>query len=477
VTAPRDPYDDLPYTDHAYAESHPDRLAVVARLSGWEAPEPATGRVLELGCGRGGNLLPMAAGLPGSQLVGVDRSRRQIDEARRIAAVAGLTNVRFVDAGFESLGDTGGPFDFVVCQGVCSWIPPASRRQLLEVVARTLASTGVAYVSFNVLPGWYDRLAARDWLRFAGRDDARASLRWLREHVSPELADYRRRLDAVERRLGETDRAYQVHEYLSDEHHPQLVSELLSEAADAGLCYLGDAIPGEVALELLPEAVGDRASKRAPAAAQQLVDFVRCTAFRRALLVRADTAAARGWRWPSKLKQETIDDLRVASRLRPASGADGGARERFDAGDVSVEIVDPAARAALRQLATAAPRSIPFRELARGAGDAAALRAELLDLWLATGAIDLHVHEPALGDGASARPLACPVARWHASHGGPLTNRWHQEVRLAEPVALQVLARLDGSRTADGCAREIGCAPDVARAAIAALGASALLVG
>ncbi len=476
MTAPRDPYDDLPYTDHAYAESHPDRLAVVARLSGWDAPDPATGRVLELGCGRGGNLLPMAAGLSGSPLVGVDRSRRQIEEARRIARAAGLSNVRLVDVGFESLGDAGGPFDFVVCQGVCSWISPASRRQLLGVVARSLAPAGVAYVSFNVLPGWYDRLAARDWLRFDGGDDARASLRWLREHVSPELADYRRRLDAVEKRLGETDRAYQVHEYLSDDHHPQLVSDLLSEAADAGLVYLGDAIPGEVALELLPEAIGDRASKLAPAATQQLVDFVRCTAFRRTLLVRADTAVAQGWRWPTKLRAEAIDSLRVASRLRPAPGPGKGPRERFDAGEVSVEIVDPAARAALRQLATAAPRAVPFRELARAAGDAAALRTELFDLWLATGAIDLHVHEPALGDGASARPLACPVARWHAAHGGPITNRWHQEVRLAEPVILQVLARLDGSRTADECAREVGCAPDVARAAIAALGASALLM-
>src|SRR5580704_11078268 len=50
-----DPYDQLPYTDHAYAESHPDPLAVVGRLSGWEAPDVPTARVLELGCGRGGN--------------------------------------------------------------------------------------------------------------------------------------------------------------------------------------------------------------------------------------------------------------------------------------------------------------------------------------------------------------------------------------------------------------------------------------
>ena len=77
----RDAYDDVPYTDHAYAESHPDRLAVVARLSGWDAAHPTTARVLELGCARGGNLLPMAAALPDATLVGVDRAQAQIDEA------------------------------------------------------------------------------------------------------------------------------------------------------------------------------------------------------------------------------------------------------------------------------------------------------------------------------------------------------------------------------------------------------------
>ena len=76
-----------------------------------------------------------------------------------------------------------------------------------------------------------------------------------------------------------------------------------------------------------------------------------------------------------------------------------------------------------------------------------ALRGELFDLWLATGAVDLHAHEPSLGDATSSRPLACPVARWHATHGGPVTNRWHQEVRLDGAPLRAVLAVLDGTRT------------------------------
>ena len=172
VPATEDPYDRLPYTEHAYAESHPDRLSVVARLAGWAPPDVATARILELGCGRGGNLLPMAAGLPGATLVGVDRSHRQIDEARSIATSAGVSNLTFVEASFED-PLSADPFEFVVAHGVCSWVAPAFRRALLRTIAGALAPSGVAYVSFNVLPGWYERMAARDWLRAHSGGDAR----------------------------------------------------------------------------------------------------------------------------------------------------------------------------------------------------------------------------------------------------------------------------------------------------------------
>lgn len=477
---PEDPYDRLPYTDHAYAESHPDRLASVARLSGWEPADIERARVLELGCGRGGNLLPMASALPGARLTGVDRSRRQIDEARAIATATGLGDrTRFVEASFDALGGVDGPFDYVIAHGVASWVPPASRRALLATIVGALAPGGVAYVSVNVLPGWYERMAARDWWRFDRTEEPRASIRWLRDRVSPENADYRRRLDAVAARVSETDPAYFTHEYLADEHHPQLVAALLAEAADAGLAYLGDAIPAETALELLDDAVLARGRTMGVVGAQQLVDFVRNTAFRRALFVRTDEAAARGWTWPPELEDESLESLRFASRLRPpAETATGTTAERFDAGDVSVQVDDATARRALRELARVAPRSLPFPELARriDASDAAALRRELLDLWLATGGLDLHVHEPTVALAPGERPLACPVARWHAQHGGAVTNRWHQEVRLDDAPLRRVLARLDGATEIDDIAAGAGCSAEVARACLEALTAAALVI-
>ncbi|HEY1696600.1 MAG TPA: class I SAM-dependent methyltransferase [Polyangiaceae bacterium] len=479
MTSP-DPYDRQPYTEHAYAETHPDRLAVVALLAGWRPPAVPTARVLELGCGPGGNLLPMAAQLPGASLVGVDLSRVQIEHARAVAGETGLTNVTFHEASFDDAAAAPGPFDFVVAHGVCSWVAPAARRALLRAVAGALSSGGIAYVSFNVLPGWYDRMAPRAWLRAHPTDDPLASLAWLRDRVSPELSEYRRRLDAVARRLGETDRAYATHEYLADEHHPMFVRDLLAEATDAGLTYLGDAVPSETALEMLPddEARGRARASDAPGA-QEIVDFVRNTAFRRALFVRTDAARAAGWQWSPGLSAAAIDAMRVASRLRPhgsSAGPDARGAERFDGPESSVQVDSGVARRALHTLADAAPRSRPFGDLAGGT-DAAALRAELFDLWLATGALDFHVHEPPLAGPDVLRPLACPVARWHAAHGGPITNRWHQAVRLEDPPMRAVLALLDGTRTLAEVARAAGCTDAVASACVEAIARAALLAG
>ncbi len=465
-----DPYDDVPYTDHAYAESHPDRLAVVAKMSGWGAPPIERARILELGCGVGGNLLPMAEQLPEATLVGVDRSRRQIAEARRVADAVGLKNVVFHEASFDAIDLPAGSFDYVVCHGVYSWIPIEARRELLRVVARCLAPDGVAYVSFNTLPGWYARMAARDWLRFAeaeSRDGATgiASLAWLKERASPELDAYRRQLDDVASRLRQTESAYLVHEYLAAEHHPELATTVLAEADVAGLRYLGDAIPASTAVELLDDETQARARGLDVAATQQLVDFVKCTSFRRALFVRADTCDARAWTWPMRLAPTAMDTMRIASRLRITADPAGGA-DRIEGAEGIVHVFDPVARRALHELSLVAPRSLAFDELCRRTAaalttspDATALRdavrSELYDLWLAVGGLDLHSFEPTMTTTASERPEASAVARHHARTDGTLTNIWHQEVRLAEDVVRVVLARLDGTRTLGALTREV----------------------
>jgi hypothetical protein len=280
--------------------------------------------------------------------------------------------------------------------------------------------------------------------------------------LAPEHADARGHLAAVARRLDETGPAYAFHEYLAPEHHPLLVGAFLDEASAAGMSYLGDAVPATTSLDLLPSEARERARALAPAAAQQLLDFVRCTAFRRALLVRADAARTAAWQTSPDLQPAAIRRLRLASRLRPRDSRVPGARqEAFTDGDVVVQVSDPPTRRALHELASVAPRALGFDDLARRAllADAtetaqSSLASELFDLWIAAGGLDLYDHDPAVTSRAGERPVACPVARWHAQHGGVVTNRLHQEVLIPDTIVRWVLARLDGTRTRQDLARE-----------------------
>ncbi len=497
-----DAYDLLPYTEYAYAESSPDNLAVIAALSGFTPSPGADGRpfggtlaprVLELGCGRGGNLLPLASAWPDATFVGVDRSAAQLRDARRVAEAAALGNVSFVTGDFVEASVPVGSFDFVLCHGVYSWVPVAARQALLGGIRNALCPGGIAYVSFNTLPGWYRRLAARDWMRFAARealgDGPREALEWLSRSVSPEHAAYRSDLAAVRERLVATDAAYLTHEYLAEEHHPVYVSTFLEEAALAGLSYLGDALPQESALELLPGPVQKRVRLLDPARALALSDFARDTAFRRALLVRTDTAESLGFQAPHRLNAGAIARLRVASRLSSSGDQGTSDIESFTGGATRVQ-VSGLERRALHALAAAAPRSIACADLASAIGvDEGALAAELFELWIASPGIDLHLREPDFTTAVSGAPCAGAVARWHAIEGGPVTNAWHQEVLLPEPVMRFVLGRLDGKTTTEELVQAVterasgavsvarADAVAVVRASLDELAKAALLVG
>jgi len=134
-------YDELPYPVLSYSRTHPAELATLATLHGMRPAPVQSCRVLEVGCARGGNIIPMALGLPGSSFVGIDLSRRQIEEGRRYVERLGLTNLRL---------EARDLMDFDVCR-------------------RQLAPQGVAFISFNAYPGWRAMSAIRDMLLYRVR--------------------------------------------------------------------------------------------------------------------------------------------------------------------------------------------------------------------------------------------------------------------------------------------------------------------
>ena len=245
-------YDAAPYGSHAFPQSAPGQLAAIAYLFGLEPPEVSSARVLEIGCAAGGNLIPFAAGHPQARLVGIDLSRVQIEQGRRRVQALGLGNLQLLQGDVARMDLPAlGKFDFIICHGVYSWVPERVQEAILSAFRTLLVPHGVAYLSYNVYPGWKAKEIVRDaMLLFGGGRgtpdekvrNARDMLDFL-EEVAPAdsvlawaLADYK----TV---AGNAKDYYLLHEELETFNAPCYFLEMLQRARAQGLDYLAEARP------------------------------------------------------------------------------------------------------------------------------------------------------------------------------------------------------------------------------------------
>ncbi|MFN0035513.1 MAG: methyltransferase domain-containing protein [Saprospiraceae bacterium] len=154
MTSSASSYDQCAYPSYPYPQTHPDRLATIAALFGLNPPDVERCRVLELGCAGGGNLLPMAEQLPGSTFVGIDNSAKQIEQAVQATKALGLTNIDFRTLDLREIDDGFGEFDYIICHGLYTWVPKELQPKIIAICRRHLAANGVAFISYNTLPGW-----------------------------------------------------------------------------------------------------------------------------------------------------------------------------------------------------------------------------------------------------------------------------------------------------------------------------------
>ena len=103
-------------------------------------------RVLEIGCGEGGNLLPFSQ--MGCRTLGVDISQIRIKEAIRFFADNNVEG-RFIATDIFCLNDMPYSFDIIICHDVIEHID--DKQELLSLIARFLAPDGLAFISF---PAW-----------------------------------------------------------------------------------------------------------------------------------------------------------------------------------------------------------------------------------------------------------------------------------------------------------------------------------
>lgn len=439
-----DAYADVPYPTAPVRCTHPEILAVVGALAGIRTAPPERCRVLEIGCGDGGNLLPMALAFPGSAFVGVEPSGPAIAAAGMWAQELGLRNVTLEEKGVEDLDLGGEGFDYIVTHGVFSWVEPRLQKRILEVSRRLLKPGGLAYVSYNTYPGWHARGMAREMMLYHVRnetspqdrvDRAREFLARLAGAVSAtekggtsatDLAAFGSLLAHERDLLASYPDAYFYHEHLERTNLPLYFHEFMARAARQGLQYVSEALWSSGRPEAYPAAVAGVVAGD-PLEVQQYLDFATNRTFRQSVLCRDDETLAREPD-PARLR-----GFLVSSPARPVS------EETFAVPwGWALTTADPALRAALTELGKRWPEPAPVASF-----DGAA--PGLLHAF-GRGMAEIQAAPPRFTTSLDGPLRASRLARLQAQRGRVVTNLRHEQV-LLDDVDRAWLPFLDGTRT------------------------------
>ena len=468
----------MPYPGHPFAQTHPDRLATVATLFGLSPADPASCRLLELGCGDGGNLVPMAYGLPGGEFVGIDLSATAVERAQALGRALGLTNLDVRRADITALPALG-TFDYAVAHGVYSWIAPAARDALLAACRAHLAPGGIAYVSYDVLPGGHLREITRQMLRWHLRsvtepDERIAQARALLSAVmsaGAEGDELRRRLAwQAEWALAQSDAAL-YHDELAEHHEAVLFADFAAHAAGHGLRFLAEADVFEMSTGAFGAEVAERLAELGDdvVAREQYLDFFKGRMFRQTLLCHADAE-------PGESVPDVVREMLVASPARP-TGDVTAARVEFRGPRGATLTTDHGlVKRALVRLGDAWPHPVPVAELtgAATADDVDVLCETLLRAYAAN-LVALHVWAPALATAPSERPVASALARLQAAGGTRVTNLRHAGVEIPDALGRRLITLLDGTRDRDALVDELGRPADELERSLQGLAGIALL--
>lgn len=465
-------YDVVPYQSHAFAQSQPDKLATVARLFGLEPVLPSKARVLELGCASGGNLIPLAARFPEARFLGIDLSEVEVQHGREQVAALGLTNIRIERQSITEF-KSDERFDYIIAHGVYSWVPEPVQAAIMALCRDHLSEDGVAYISYNVYPGWKSREVVRDAMMFhAGSQpdpktklqQARGFIQYIEKITDPKSA-YGALMRDEAKIVGNAPDYYLFHDHLEENNRPCYFKDFIARAMEHGLGFLGEASVAEMAPQRLGKDVFETLNKLGAGnviATEQYMDFFKNRMFRQTLLVHEKklSKVSRAMNIAKLLPFCASSAVQVVK----APGA-AGAECEFQIGpNAKIKTVSSLISTFMLELATSFPRPVPLaamRERAMRAStnnggpvtllavDNQALKplAELDDLivrMLIDGLLTLHTEAFEVGRADAATPRAFSVAlNLVRRKQTRVPNLRHESITLS-PVEAEVLALMDG---------------------------------
>jgi len=296
-------YDEVPYQGYPFDYNRPENLKTVGALFGMNPAPLETARVLELGCSDGGNLFRFAETYPKSFTLGVDLSKVEIGHGQKTLDQLKLKNVELKAMSITDLDESHGKFDYIICHGVFSWVPDFVKEGILDVSKKLLNKDGIAFISYNTLPGWNMINTVRELMLYHSTNfpnvtdkiqQSRAALNFLQESLKDHKTPHAEFMQSSAKYMAEREDHYLRHEYLAEENKAFYFYEFIDMARAHGLEYVGDTDVHRMYIGNLPKAAAEKLGTITDIVrTEQYMDFIKNTQFRCTMLTHKDTAISR----------------------------------------------------------------------------------------------------------------------------------------------------------------------------------------
>ena len=447
-------YDEVVYPNSPRVQTHPLRIGALAHLLGRDVQSFYNCRILEVACGDGGNIINMALTAPRSEVVGIDLASGAISRGQATIAALGLGNIRLEAMDLRDAPGTLGKFDYIIAHGLFAWVPRDVGEAFWRLCATNLSPNGLAFVSYNALPGCHLRQILRDLLIrnvSPGIGTARS------EQAAGLLGSFINSWtdgDSLQQALAQEARLMlargaevMFHDELGSVWTPRYLVDVVAEAQAHGLDYLCDATPASGELSLMVDGAPawpvDRLNH------QQTQDFRMQRRFRQSIFHRGGGA-------PTRVHLARLGDLCVQTDLRPLVEETPGlhcfGRELGD--EISTADTDFA------RLLTAAgdtrPQALPLRGLVSPDGQDAVALVQLVENQLAV----LTTEPSPLSASSPLKPRASALVRWQLAQGQTeVTSLDHCTIRIASPELAGFLMMLDGATAVDALKAGVDTSP------------------
>ncbi len=308
------PYDLVPYTSYCYSQTNPLLLQVIGELFGLKTTDAKKARILEIGCASGNNIAAIATILPESTCHGIDFSEKQIEQGKKLCQELNIKNLTLEHKSIEDFIKKDGKFDYIIVHGVFSWVNPQLQKKIIKICKENLSENGIAYVSYNTMPGWASVKAMREMMiyhtkRFTEPQQKSEQAKLLLKFIKDSLKDYNKNAYAeiIENELNILSTQgdyYLLHDHLEENNIQYYFHEFIEMASSEGLQYLADTnLPSMFSGNLPKESAEVLATLNDIVRSEQYMDFIFNRRFRSTLLCHSDKTLRRNLN-PNDIKEK-----------------------------------------------------------------------------------------------------------------------------------------------------------------------------